>query len=765
MLFEGRRAMKRLLFCLLLVLLAVMMISPVQAVTYYNVPVWNTNMDGTAYNASTQTFANARVASPFTWNPSGSPGSDQVKITGASASTVSLDTFGIICFNTLITKGNTTVSATLHLHTLNATSGFASHNLHQIGNGTMGVTGFDETQTQWSNANLGFDIINSTLFNGADFAVNDLDPSWVTQDNDTAIPLNAAGVAYITSSSALHPSNPMTCLATRYADFDIANNPANLTLANGQIDSYQYYDTTYANVAGQASYLTLGFPSTGTNATAISNVSTDNNKPLLPVQFNDTSTGLTETGYNWSVTDLGLIPNVTSYLGETKNITQTFGAGNFSIVLTVTDQYGLDKSPPIFLNISAGIVRKGLSQISFTGIQQYPLDSVFNTPIDNLPVDPMSSTWIANAGVAYPDPYVYVGRTLSILGVDNNITPQPVTRAYGSAPLNTTVLYPIPDYGKVQTGAGTDHAMQLLNPDSMMVYTLYSSQIMRRANGTYALGSAGAYNLNSNALSTTLYDRQDPPLVLESEMLNGSINHVMGWALPNTGTHWIWPGIQDDGTNSSALAPPIGSRWRLKASFSEAGYSHNATIFLEAWKHYGFQTTDNAGAASQFMGTEVDVNINTQFDINSSTFAGLHASDFEIVNMTPLMVASNSLQAYQPPVISFTSNVTTGNAPLVIQLNDTTTNTLITSWQWAIKNQTSAWTVLSTSQNVTVTLSAGNYNINLTESNPAYTANLIKSGYIASTPIIPFANFTCTPLSGAVPLTVQCTDTSTFGGA
>lgn len=71
-------------------------------------------------------------------------------------------------------------------------------------------------------------------------------------------------------------------------------------------------------------------------------------------------------------------------------------------------------------------------------------------------------------------------------------------------------------------------------------------------------------------------------------------------------------------------------------------------------------------------------------------------------------------------VPSYTANVTSGTAPLAVQFNDTSVNSL-TSWNWSFTNVTGNNTPVSwsTEQNATQTFGAGNFSIAL---NASYSA-------------------------------------------
>ncbi len=109
------------------------------------------------------------------------------------------------------------------------------------------------------------------------------------------------------------------------------------------------------------------------------------------------------------------------------------------------------------------------------------------------------------------------------------------------------------------------------------------------------------------------------------------------------------------------------------------------------------------------------------------------------------------------PVANFSSNVTSGAAPLSVQFNDESTNNP-TSWAWDFGDGST-----SNEQNPPHTYeTAGNYTVKLTSSNYGGSNVTTKTDYITvtSTESAPVASFTADANSGQVPLTVHFTDTS-----
>jgi len=107
-----------------------------------------------------------------------------------------------------------------------------------------------------------------------------------------------------------------------------------------------------------------------------------------------------------------------------------------------------------------------------------------------------------------------------------------------------------------------------------------------------------------------------------------------------------------------------------------------------------------------------------------------------VINVTPCFTGT-------PPVASFTTDVTSGTAPLAVQFNDTSTNSP-TAWKWAFQNVTGNNTVVwwSTGRNATHTFGTGNYRIRLNASNSAGFNISAQVTFVNVTTALPPANAT-----------------------
>jgi PKD repeat protein len=109
------------------------------------------------------------------------------------------------------------------------------------------------------------------------------------------------------------------------------------------------------------------------------------------------------------------------------------------------------------------------------------------------------------------------------------------------------------------------------------------------------------------------------------------------------------------------------------------------------------------------------------------------------------------------PIANFIGTPLSGTVPLLVNFTDTSTNNP-TQWAWNFGNNTTSFV-----QNpIQIYNSVGVYNVTLIATNSAGSHTLIINSYITvnALPTIPSISFTCTPLSGIVPLAVQFNDTS-----
>ena len=110
-----------------------------------------------------------------------------------------------------------------------------------------------------------------------------------------------------------------------------------------------------------------------------------------------------------------------------------------------------------------------------------------------------------------------------------------------------------------------------------------------------------------------------------------------------------------------------------------------------------------------------------------------------------------------PLMASFSGSPTNGSAPLTVTFTDSSTGP-ITNRFWNFGEGSTTNFALAT--NPTHTYTAGTYNVTLIVSGTGGASTNTKASYITVTPPPPVASFTASPTSGAAPLSVSFTDTS-----
>ncbi|MBI4674857.1 MAG: hypothetical protein HY741_24715 [Chloroflexi bacterium] len=280
----------------------------------------------------------------------------------------------------------------------------------------------------------------------------------------------------------------------------------------------------------------------------------------------------------------------------------------------------------------------------------FPFDSVFNTPIDTLPVDANSDAYINSIGAdtgLHPD----FGAGLwngSPIGIPYNIVPKrqallPVKFLYADE--SDPGPYPIPTNPKIE--GGSDRHLLTVQKRKCFLYELYAAK--KTKTGKWKAGSGAIWNLKSNALRPSTWTSADaaglpmlPLLVRYDQVAAGEIRHALRFTANQTRGEFIWPARHEASSVTDANVPPMGQRFRLKASFDVSGFSTQTQVILNALKKYGMFLADNG--SDWFISGAPNENWNNDALVNE--LRQVKGSDFEAVDESSLMVDPNSGQAH-----------------------------------------------------------------------------------------------------------------------
>lgn len=330
--------------------------------------------------------------------------------------------------------------------------------------------------------------------------------------------------------------------------------------------------------------------------------------------------------------------------------------------------------PPQASNCSSLSLGQGAS---LGGFVPFPVDSLWNADISSTPVDPNSAAVInfIGAGISmHPDfgAGQYVGSTIGIpyLVVGGQLPPVTINfTAYGSesdpGPMPVPVTAPIEGYPN--PGAGDRHVLVLDNSNCFL-YELSSAYV---SGNSWNAGSGAVWDLLSNEQRPYTWTSADaaglpifPGLVRYDEVAAGKISHALRFTLQNSRAAFIPPASHWAANSSNLNAAPMGMRMRLKASFDVSGYSTANQVILNALKKYGMIMADN-GSNLYLSGAPDDRWDNTDLHV----LGQVSASDFEVLQMTPLYTQNTVPSGAAPQITSFTATASSISAGAQVTLS------------------------------------------------------------------------------------------------
>ena len=235
----------------------------------------------------------------------------------------------------------------------------------------------------------------------------------------------------------------------------------------------------------------------------------------------------------------------------------------------------------------------------------FPADNIWNTDISGLPVNAHSAQWMASMDSSTTDLHPDFGPSgdpSNPYGMPHTVVPAGhpfVNVSFQYASESDPGPYPFGADTPIEGGqnaTGDRHAI-MIDPATCTLYELYDAQYS--AGGSTA-GSGAIWNLRSDALRPAGWTSADaaglpimPGLVRYDEVQSGQITHAIRMTAAMTDTSYLWPACDEAGTSSNPNLPPMGARFRLKASFDISGYSPQAQVVLRAMQHYGLILADN----------------------------------------------------------------------------------------------------------------------------------------------------------------------------
>lgn len=305
-------------------------------------------------------------------------------------------------------------------------------------------------------------------------------------------------------------------------------------------------------------------------------------------------------------------------------------------------------SSRVFLPLIIGGAPTTIPAPSLAGCPMLPANNVWNARIDTLPVDAKSNTYInfIGAGKAlHPDfGTVWNGGPI---GIPYNVVPSsqpavPISFYYPSE--SDPGPYPIPPNAQIEYGS--DHHILVVQQGTCLLYEVFDAST-NNGGASWNAGSGAKWNLNSNALRPAGWTSADaaglpilPGLVRYDQVTAGEIKHAIRFTVRATNATYIWPARHLTSSPYHINAPPMGQRFRLKASFDLSTFSPQVQVILTAFKRYGIIVADNG--SDWYISGAPDSRWNDNMLV--SEFRRVRGSDFEAVDQSSLMLDPNSGQ-------------------------------------------------------------------------------------------------------------------------
>jgi hypothetical protein len=342
------------------------------------------------------------------------------------------------------------------------------------------------------------------------------------------------------------------------------------------------------------------------------------------------------------------------------------GTGSFHVKATAAADAGATTLVPVFVAVqpppgacNGADLGAGASLHGFTC---FPVDNLWNRDVSGDPVDPDGAAIIAFIGAGsglHPDfgAGTWQGAPIGIpyTVVSSALTPKvPVAfTAYGdesdSGPMPIPSAAPI-EGGNASTG---DRHVLVMDRDACVLYELYGAHL--QPDNSWSAGSAAVWDLKSNTLRPYGWTSADaaglpifPGLARYDEVAAGAITHALRFTVPTSRRAYVLPATHWASSTTSASAPPMGLRVRLKAGVDIGGYPVQARVVLAALKRYGMILADN-GSAWYLSGAPDDRWDNDQL----ATLSRIKGSDLEVVQMDTVYTADPTGSA--PAITTFTA--------------------------------------------------------------------------------------------------------------
>ncbi len=287
--------------------------------------------------------------------------------------------------------------------------------------------------------------------------------------------------------------------------------------------------------------------------------------------------------------------------------------------------------------------KKGPEVALAAGCSVFPENNIWNTRVRDLPLDARSAAYVQSIGrdlTLHPDFGPVAGIPYAVAAADQ-AGAQVTFTDFGAE--SDPGPYRIPDTAPVEDNS--DGHVLVVDPRECRLYELYTAK--RVGPLKWQAGAGAIFDLRSNRLRPDGWTSTDAAgfpvfagLVRYDEVKAGVVRHAFRFTIPHTRRAYVWPARHRASTSEDPSHPPMGQRFRLRASFDTSGFDPEAQVILTALKDYGMMLADNG--SPWFLSGAPDSRWSSRA---ISDLRKVKGSDFEAVDTSSLMVQPDSAEA------------------------------------------------------------------------------------------------------------------------
>jgi serine/threonine-protein kinase len=284
----------------------------------------------------------------------------------------------------------------------------------------------------------------------------------------------------------------------------------------------------------------------------------------------------------------------------------------------------------------------------------FPPGAIWTQDISHAPVDPQSSaiiTWLAGAGGWGNNNKMQIDFSIRVLQANATTPLVPFRKAPGFYAADSDLISTIP----LPAGGGlegqTDYRCPVDGDCHLLVVDRGHSKLYEAYQANYAdtfltATFVAVWDLNriyppsgrgEQCTSADAAGFPIAPLLFNAdELAVGRIDHAIRFTLPNPRIRahiYVHPATHAGAPRGPVTAPPMGARFRLKASYDLSQLTPAAQVVARAMQKYGMFLADGGNIALTAQNDTDTTAKYTDMDFGPHDLSDLKVTDFEIVDM------------------------------------------------------------------------------------------------------------------------------------